>query len=90
VLVDPTIQTSVQTAVNINNDNDVAFSEGCAEINDDDQVIQVNEQAADHVVHEINDVGDGGGGVLVDPTIQTSVQTAVNINNDNDVYIVLG
>ena len=88
VLVDPTIQTSVQTAVNINNDNDVAFSEGCAEINDDDQVIQVNEQAADQVVHKNNDVGDGG--VLVDPTIQTSVQTAVNINNDNDVYIVLG
>jgi hypothetical protein len=88
VLVDPTIQTSVQTAVNVNNNNDVYFSEGCAEINDDDQVIQVNEQAADQVVHKNNDVGDGG--VLVDPTIQTSVPTAANINTDNDVYIVLG
>jgi hypothetical protein len=89
VLVDPTKQTSVQTAVNINNDNDVSFSEGCAEINDNDQVIQVNELAADQVVHKNSDVGDGGVNV-VDPTKQTSVQTAVNINNDNDVYIVLG
>src|SRR5215207_3842241 len=59
LIVDPTIQTSVETAVNVNNDNGVALSEGCADINDDDEVTQVNEQAADQVVHKNNDVGDG-------------------------------
>jgi hypothetical protein len=89
VIVDPTIQTSVETAANVNNDNDVALLGGCADINDNDEITQVNEQAADLVVHKNNDVGDGGG-VVVDPTIQTSVQTAANVNTDNDVYIVVG
>jgi hypothetical protein len=88
VIVDPTIQTSVQTAANVNNDNDVALLGGCADINDNDEITQVNEQAADLVVHKNNDVGDGV--VVVDPTIQTSVQTAANVNTDNDVYIVVG
>jgi hypothetical protein len=88
VTVDPTIQVSTQTATNINNDNDVAFSEGCADISDDDEVTQTNRQAADHVVHKDSEVGDGG--VVVEPTIQVSTQTATNVNNDNDVYIVLG
>jgi hypothetical protein len=93
VIVDPTIQTSVQTAANVNNDNDVALLGGCADINDNDEITQVNEQAADLVVHKNNDVGDGGGGGGGgggDPTIQTSVQTAANVNTDNDVYIVVG
>ena len=90
VIVDPTIQqTSVDTAVKFTNGNDVALLGGCADINDDDKVTQVSEQAANQVVHKNNDVEDG---VLdVDPTIQqTSVQTAANVNTDNDVYIVLG
>jgi hypothetical protein len=88
VVVDPTIQTSVQTAVNVNLDNDVVFSTECADIHDDDEVTQVNQQVVDQKVHNNNDVGDGG--VIVEPTIQTSVQTAANINNDNDVFIVWG
>jgi hypothetical protein len=88
VIVDPTIQTSVETAANVNNDNDVALLGGCADINDNDEITQVNEQTPDQVVHKNNEIGDGG--VVVDPTIQTSVQTAANVNTDNDVYIVVG
>jgi hypothetical protein len=88
VIVDPTIQTSVETAANVNTDNDVALLGGCADINDNDEITQVNEQTPDQVVHKNNEIGDGG--VVVDPTIQTSVQTAANVNTDNDVYIVVG
>jgi hypothetical protein len=88
VTVDPTIQVSTQTATNVNNDNDVAFLEGCADISDDDVVTQTNRQAANQVVHKDSEVGDGG--LVVEPTIQVSTQTATNVNNDNDVYIVLG
>jgi hypothetical protein len=89
VTVEPTIQVSTQTAINVNNDNDVAFSEGCADISDDDEVTQTNRQAANQVVvHKDSEVGDGG--VVVEPTTQLSTQTATNVNNDNDVYIVLG
>jgi hypothetical protein len=91
VIVDPTIQQiSVDTAVKFTNGNDVALLEGCADINDDDKVTQVSEQAANQVVHKNNDVEDGV--LVVDPTTiqQISVQTAANVNTDNDVYIVLG
>ena len=89
VIVDPTIQISVDTAVKFTNGNDVALLGGCADINDDDKVTQVSEQAANQVVHKNSDVEDGV--LVVDPTIQQiSVQTAANVNTDNDVYIVLG
>ena len=89
VIVDPTIQISVDTAVKFTDSNDVALLGGCADINDDDKVTQVSEQAANQVVHKNNDVEDGV--LVVDPTIQQiSVQTAANVNTDNDVYIVLG
>jgi hypothetical protein len=91
VIVDPTIQQiSVDTAVKFTNGNDVALLGGCADINDDDKVTQVSEQAANQVVHKNNDVEDGV--LVVDPTTiqQISVQTATNVNTDNDVYIVLG
>jgi hypothetical protein len=89
VIVDPTIQISVDTAVKFTDGNDVALLGGCADINDDDKVTQVSEQAANQVVHKNNDVEDGV--LVVDPTIQQiSVQTAANVNTDNDVYIVLG
>ena len=89
VIVDPTIQISVDTAVKFTDGNDVALLGGCADINDDDKVKQVSEQAANQVVHKNNDVEDGV--LVVDPTIQQiSVQTAANVNTDNDVYIVLG
>ncbi|MDQ4015230.1 MAG: hypothetical protein M3136_05645 [Thermoproteota archaeon] len=91
VIVDPTIQQiSVDTAVKFTNGNDVALLGGCADINDDDKVTQVSEQAANQVVHKNNDVEDGV--LVVDPTTiqQISVQTAANVNTDNDVYIVLG
>ena len=90
VIVDPTIQQiSVDTAVKFTNGNDVSLLGGCADINDDDKVTQVSEQAANQVVHKNNDVEDGV--LVVDPTIQQiSVQTAANVNTDNDVYIVLG
>jgi hypothetical protein len=89
VIVDPTIQISVDTAAKFTDDNDVALLGGCADINDDDKVTQVSEQAANHVVHKNNDVEDDA--LVVDPTIQQiSVQTAANVNTDNDVYIVLG
>ena len=91
VIVDPTIQQiSVDTAVKFTNGNDVALLEGCADINDDDKVTQVSEQAANQVVHKNNDIEDGV--LVVDPTTiqQISVQTAANVNTDNDVYIVLG
>ena len=91
VIVDPTIQQiSVDAAVKFTNGNDVALLGGCADINDDDKVTQVSEQAANQVVHKNNDVEDGV--LVVDPTTiqQISVQTAANVNTDNDVYIVLG
>jgi len=89
VIVDPTIQISVDTAVKFTDGNDVALLGGCADINDDDKVTQVSEQAANQVVHKNNDVEDDV--LVVDPTIQQiSVQTAANVNTDNDVYIVLG
>jgi hypothetical protein len=88
VVVDPSIQIAVQTAKNINVDSGVILSVGCGEINDDDKVTQVNEQTADQDVHKNNDVGDGG--VVVDPSIQAAVQTAVNVNVDKKVFIVLG
>ena len=91
VIVDPTIQQiSVDAAVKFTNGNDVALLGGCADINDDDKVTQVSEQAANQVVHKNNDVEDGV--LVVDPTTiqQISVQTAANVNTDNDVYIILG
>jgi hypothetical protein len=89
VIVDPTIQISVDAAVKFTDGNDVALLGGCADINDDDKVTQVSEQAANQVVHKNNDLEDGV--LAVDPTIQQiSVQTAANVNTDNDVYIVLG
>ena len=91
VIVDPTIQQiSVDAAVKFTNGNDVALLGGCADINDDDKVTQVSEQAANQVIHKNNDVEDGV--LVVDPTTiqQISVQTAANVNTDNDVYIVLG
>jgi hypothetical protein len=89
VIVDPTIQISVDTAAKFTDGNDVALLGGCADINDDDKVTQVSEQAANQVVHKNNDLEDGV--LAVDPTIQQiSVQTAANVNTDNDVYIVLG
>jgi hypothetical protein len=88
IVVDPTIQTSLELDENINVDPDIILSKGCEDINDDDEVTQVNEQTANQEVHKNNDVGDGG--VVVEPTIQVSSQTAVNFNVDNDVLIVLG
>jgi hypothetical protein len=88
VVVVPTIQTSLEVDKNINVDPDVILSKGCEDINDDDEVTQVNEQTANQEVHKNNDVGDGG--VVVEPTIQVSSQTAVNFNVDNDVLIVMG
>jgi hypothetical protein len=91
VLVDPTIQTSVQTAVNINNDNDVyivlGWYDGDVKINDADQVIQVNEQIANQ--EALSDSEEGDGGVLVSQQTQRSAQTAINHNEDNDrvVYV---
>jgi hypothetical protein len=88
VVVDPTIQASVQTAQNINVDPDVIVSKGCVDISDDDEVTQVNEQTVKQEVHKNNDVGDGG--IVVEPTVQASVQIAQNINVDKNVFIVLG
>jgi len=88
VVVDPTTQTSVETSTNINVDHDVIFSTGCADISDDDEVTQVNEQSAEQEVRKNNDVRIGG--LIIEPTIQTSVQTAANVNYDNDVFIVMG
>ena len=88
VVVDPSIQLSTQTSTNVNNDNDVAFSVGCADISDDDEVIQTNRQAAEQEVHKNNDLSNSG--VVLDPSIQPSTQTAANVYTDNDVYIILG
>jgi hypothetical protein len=87
VTVDPTIQVSTQTATNVDNDNEVAFSEGCADISDDDEVTQTNRQAADQVVHKDSEVGDGG--VVVNLHIQRSTQTATNYNEDNDRVVLV-
>jgi hypothetical protein len=88
LVVDPTIQTSVESSTNVNEDNDVIFSTGCADISDDDKVTQVNQQNAEQKVQKNNDLRIGG--LIIEPTIQTSVQTATNINYDNDVFIVMG
>lgn len=88
LVVDPTIQTSVETSTNVNEDNDVIFSTGCADIRDDDKVTQVNQQNTEQEVHKNNDISTGG--LIIEPTIQTSVQAATNINYDNDVFIVMG
>jgi hypothetical protein len=89
MIVDPIIQHSTEVDANVNVDDDVGVSEGCAEISDDDEVEQINEQKADQKVHKNNDLG-AGGGVVVEPSIQLSTQTATNVNTDNDVYIILG
>ena len=88
VVVDPSIQTAVQTAANVNVDTGVILSTGCGEINDDDEVTQVNEQNADQQADKKNDAGDNG--VVVDPSVQAVAQTAANVNVDSDVYIILG
>jgi hypothetical protein len=89
MIVDPTIQQhSTEVDANANADDDVGVSEGCAEISDDDEVEQINEQKTDQKVHKNNDVG--ADGVVVEPSIQLSTQTATNVNTDNDVYIILG
>jgi hypothetical protein len=88
VKVDPTIQLSTEVDTNVNVDDAVGVSDGCADISDNDKVKQVNEQEADQKVYKNNDVG--AGGVVVEPSIQLSTQTATNVNKDNDVYIILG
>ena len=88
LVVDPATQTSVESSTNVNEDNDVIFSTGCADISDDDKITQVNQQNAEQEVHRNNDIRIGG--LIIEPTIQTSVQTATNINYDNDVFIVMG
>jgi hypothetical protein len=88
VIVDHSVQTATQTASNINVDPDVILSVGCGEISDDDEVTQVNDQDADQEVDKNNEVGIGG--VIVAPSVQTLVQTAVNVNVDRDVFIILG
>ena len=87
VVVDPTVQTSVEADPNVNVDPDVEVAKGCVEISDNDEVTQVNEQSANQEVHKNNDVGDGG--VLFSPTIQESRQKALNFNQDNDRVIFL-
>jgi len=89
VIVDPTIQLSTEVDANVNvDDDDVGVSEECANISDDDDVEQVNEQKADQRIQKNNDAG--AGGVVVEPSIQLSTQTAANVNTDNDVYIIWG
>src|ERR671923_280872 len=88
VVVDPTVQTSVEADPNVNVDPDVEVAKGCVEISDNDEVTQVNEQSANQEVHKNNDVGDGG--VVVEPTAQASIQIAANFNVDDDVIIILG
>jgi hypothetical protein len=88
VVVDPTIEVAIELEENIDVDPDVEISEGCVNINDNDKVTQVNELTTNQEVHKNNDVADGG--VVVEPTAQASVQTAANINVDNDVIIILG
>src|ERR687892_499791 len=87
VIVDPTTiqQISVQTAANVNTDNDVYIVLGChdgnVKISDNDKVTQVSEQAANQEA-----LSDSDG-----PTIQqTSVQTAANHNEDNDRTVYIG
>jgi hypothetical protein len=88
LIVDPTTQISIAVDENINVDPDLEFSEGCADVNDNDEVTQVNEQSTDQEVHKNNDVGDGG--VVAEPSAQASAQAAANVNVDPDVIIVLG
>ena len=87
LIVDPTTQVSIAVDENINVDPDLEFSEGCADVNDNDEVTQVNEQTTDQEVHKNNDVGDGG--VLFSPTIQESKTKALNYNQDDDHVIFL-
>jgi hypothetical protein len=88
LIVDPTTQISIAVDENINVDPDLEFSEGCADVNDNDEVTQVNEQSTDQEVHKNNDAGDGG--VVAEPSAQASAQAAANVNVDPDVIIVLG
>jgi hypothetical protein len=88
LIVDPTTQISIAVDENINVDPDLEFSEGCADVNDNDEVTQVNEQSTDQEVHKNNDVGDGG--VVAEPSAQAAAQAAANVNVDPDVIIVLG
>ena len=88
LIVDPTTQASLALSENVNVDPDVDVSKGCADVNDNDKVTQVNEQSTDQEVHKNNDAGDGG--IVVEPTTQASVQTAANVNVDPDVIVILG
>jgi hypothetical protein len=88
LIVDPTTQISIAVDENINVDPDLEFSEGCADVSDNDKVTQVNVQSTDQEVHKNNDVGDGG--IVAEPTAQASAQAAANVNVDPDVIIVLG
>ena len=62
----------MQTAANVNYDNDVFIVMGCddgsVDISDDDKVTQVNEQSAEQNVQSDSEVGDGGE--IISPTIQ--------------------
>ena len=93
VLVNPHMQRSTQTAANVNTDNDVYIvlggddDGGNLEISDDDKVTQLNEQIANQEILSNSEVGDGG--VLVNPHMQRSTQTATNYNEDNDRVVLV-
>jgi hypothetical protein len=88
IVVDPTSQTDVETGLNIEVDPDVLISNDCEDLNDASETEQENDLPVNQEDQNNNDVGDGG--IVVEPTVQTAVQTGLNINVDPDVFVVIG
>jgi hypothetical protein len=88
VVVDPTSQTDAETGVNVEVNPDVHISDDCEDLNDADEIEQVNDQPINQEDQKNNDVGEDG--IVVEPTVQTAVQTGLNVNVDPDVFVVIG
>jgi hypothetical protein len=86
VVVEPTVQTDVETEVNVDVEPDVHISDDCEDLNgDNEEVEQVNELPINQQDHNDNE-----GDVVVEPTVQTAVQTGVNVYVSPDVFVIIG
>jgi hypothetical protein len=86
VVVDPTVQTDVETEVNVDVDPDVHISTDCEDLNGDNE--EVEQEIKLPIDQEDND--EGQGDVVAEPTVQTAVQTGVNVYVAPDVFVIIG
>jgi hypothetical protein len=86
VVVEPTLQTDVETEVNVDVDPDVHISDDCEDLNGDNEEV---EQIIELPVNQ-KDHNDNEGDIVVEPTVQTAVQTGLNVIVSPDVFVILG